>query len=126
MMAAKRARQLANGVEAQIDNAENDDKPTVLALREIAARRIDQDYIAAVDKAARERREREATAWAAAEVVAEEDMSKGDDRKEPGIGNREWGMLGRMSPCPVLPPGLRRPPDRAPVPVSGAWGMDDT
>src|SRR3546814_2830153 len=42
MMAAKRARQLANGVEAQIDNAENDDKPTVLALREIAARRIDR------------------------------------------------------------------------------------
>src|SRR3546814_3204250 len=57
MMAAKRARQLANGVEAQIDNAENDDKPTVLALREIAARRIDQDYIDAVDKAERERSE---------------------------------------------------------------------
>src|SRR3546814_6563250 len=54
MMAAKRARQLANGVEAQIDNAENDDKPTVLALREIAARRIDQDYIDAVDKRSEE------------------------------------------------------------------------
>src|SRR3546814_19448327 len=37
MMAAKRARQRDNGGEAQIDNAENDDKPTVLALREIAA-----------------------------------------------------------------------------------------
>src|SRR3546814_1996194 len=59
MMAAKRARQLANGVEAQIDNAENDDRPTVLALREIAARRIDQDYIDAVDKAERERKERD-------------------------------------------------------------------
>src|SRR3546814_15182161 len=54
MMAAKRARQLANGVEAPIDNAENDDKPTVLALGEIDARRIDQDYIDAVDKAERE------------------------------------------------------------------------
>ncbi len=41
MMAAKRARQLANGVEPQIDNAENDDKPTVLALREIAGQRDD-------------------------------------------------------------------------------------
>lgn len=79
MMAAKRARQLANGVEPQIDNSENDDKPTVLALREIAARRIDQPYIDAVDKIERERKEREALEWAAAEVVADEDMSKNDD-----------------------------------------------
>ena len=42
MMAAKRARQLANGVEPQLDNSETNDKPTVLALREIAARQIDQ------------------------------------------------------------------------------------
>ena len=79
MMAAKRARQLANGVEAQLDNSENDDKPTVLALREIAARRIDQPFIDAVDKSERERKEREALEWAAAEVVADEDMAKGDD-----------------------------------------------
>lgn len=79
MMAAKRARQLANGVEAQLDNASND-KPTVLALREIAARRIDQPYIDAVEKAEKERREREALEWAAAElVVADEDLMKGDD-----------------------------------------------
>lgn len=79
MMAAKRARQLANGVEAQLDNSENDDKPTVLALREIAARRIDEDFVEAVEKSERERREREALEWAAAEVVADDDMSKGDD-----------------------------------------------
>ena len=79
MMAAKRARQLANGVEPQIDNAEANDKPTVLALREIAARRIDNDYVEAVEKAERERKEREALEWAAAEVVADEDMSKNDD-----------------------------------------------
>ena len=78
MMAAKRARQLANGVESQMENDSND-KPTVLALREIAARRIDTDYIDAVEKAERERKEREALEWAAAEVVADEDMSKGDD-----------------------------------------------
>jgi DNA-directed RNA polymerase subunit omega len=79
MMAAKRARQLANGVEPRIDNTEANDKPTVLALREIAAQQIDNDYIEAVDKAERERKEREALEWAAAEVVADDDMSKGDD-----------------------------------------------
>ena len=78
MMAAKRARQLANGVESQMENDSND-KPTVLALREIAARRIDTDYIDAVEKAERERKEREALEWAAAEVVADEDLAKGDD-----------------------------------------------
>ena len=79
LMAAKRARQLANGVEPQLDNSENADKPTVLALREIAARRIDQPYIDAVDKSERERKEREALEWAAAEVVSDDDLSKGDD-----------------------------------------------
>ncbi|HEY4582875.1 MAG TPA: DNA-directed RNA polymerase subunit omega [Lysobacter sp.] len=78
MMASKRARQLAAGVEAQLDNDAND-KPTVLALREIAARRIDNEYIDAVEKAERERKEREALEWAAAEVVADDDLSKGDD-----------------------------------------------
>ena len=79
MMAAKRARQLANGVEPQLDNSESNDKPTVLALREIAARRIDDEYLEAVDKAERERKEREAMEWAAAEVVADDDLGKGDD-----------------------------------------------
>ena len=79
MMAAKRARQLANGVEPKLDNSENDDKPTVLALREISASVIDQEFIDAVDKSERERKEREALEWAAAEVVADDDMSKSDD-----------------------------------------------
>ena len=79
MMAAKRARQLANGVEPTIDNHESGDKPTVLALREIAARPIDNDLIDRVEKSERERAEREALEWAAAEVVADDDLSKGDD-----------------------------------------------
>lgn len=78
MMAAKRARQLANGVESKLDN-EGNDKPTVLALREIAARVIDADFIDAVDKSERQRKEREALEWAAAEVVTDEDLAKGDD-----------------------------------------------
>ena len=77
MMAAKRARQLANGVEPRLDNTEANDKPTVLALREIAARRIDQATIDQIDKAERERAEREALEWAAAEV--DDDLSKGGD-----------------------------------------------
>ena len=79
MMAAKRARQLANGVEPTLDNQESGDKPTVLALREIAARTIDNDLIDRVEKSERERAEREALEWAAAEVVADDDLSKGDD-----------------------------------------------
>ena len=79
MMASRRARQLANNVPATLDNSEHADKPTVLALREIAARTIDNALIDAVDKSERERIEREALEWAAAEVVADEDMSKGDD-----------------------------------------------
>ena len=78
LMASKRARQLAKGVEATIDNSESQDKPTVLALREIAARKIDQTLIDEVEKAERERREREALEWAAAEVV-DDDLSKGGD-----------------------------------------------
>ena len=79
MMASRRARQLANNVPATLDNSEHADKPTVLALREIAARTIDNALSDAVDKSERERIEREALEWAAAEVVADEDMSKGDD-----------------------------------------------
>src|SRR3546814_12863918 len=79
MMAAKRASQLANGVEAQIDNAENDDKPTVLAIREIAERRIHKDYIDAVDKAQRQRREREELEWPDADGHEDEDRAKRDE-----------------------------------------------
>ncbi len=79
MMAAKRARQLAGGVEPKLDNSEANDKPTVLALREIAARAIDTGFIDAVEKSERERKEREALEWAAAEVVAGDDDMKGDD-----------------------------------------------
>ncbi|MFC5742770.1 DNA-directed RNA polymerase subunit omega [Dyella tabacisoli] len=74
-MAAKRARQLANGAEPAVNP--DHDKPTVLALREIAARRIDQATIDEIDRAEKERAEREAQEWAAAEV--DDDLSKGGD-----------------------------------------------
>ena len=78
LMASKRARQLAKGVEPALDNSENQDKPTVLALREIAARKVDSAMIEEVEKLERERAEREALEWAAAEVV-DDDLSKGGD-----------------------------------------------
>jgi len=78
LMASRRARQLAKGVEPVLDNAEHQDKPTVMALREIASRRIDLATIDAVEKSERERAEREALEWAAAEVV-DDDLGKGGD-----------------------------------------------
>jgi len=78
LMASKRARQLAGGAEPQVDNADVDDRPTVLALREIAARTVDSALIETVEKAERERAEREALEWAAAEVV-DDDFKSGDD-----------------------------------------------
>ncbi|MGY6519929.1 MAG: DNA-directed RNA polymerase subunit omega [Lysobacteraceae bacterium] len=77
LMASKRARQLSKGVDATLDNSDNEDKPTVLALREIAAQSIDSETIEAVERAERERAEREALEWAAAEVV--DDDKAGDD-----------------------------------------------
>lgn len=72
-MASKRARQLSKGLDAAVD-PEND-KPTVLALREIAGRHINSDQIDQIDKSERERAEREALEWAAAEL----DEDKGGD-----------------------------------------------
>ena len=75
LMATKRARQLEKGAEPAVNP--DHDKPTVLALREIAARRVNQQLIDDVERAERERAEREALEWAAAEV--DDDLSKGDD-----------------------------------------------
>jgi len=47
LLATKRARQLANGKEPMLEW--DNDKPTVLALREIAAGLLSEEIIAAVD-----------------------------------------------------------------------------
>lgn len=75
LMASKRARQLANGAEALVEA--EDDKPTVLALREIAKNKITPELLAEVERQERERAEREAMAWAAQEI--DDDLSRGDD-----------------------------------------------
>lgn len=76
LMATKRARQVAKGAQPLIETS--NDKPTVVALREIAERKVDQALIAEIDRQERERAEREALEWAAAEVV-DDDMGKGGD-----------------------------------------------
>ena len=45
LVAALRARQLANGAEALIDIEGSNDKPSVIALREIAAGVIGEDLL---------------------------------------------------------------------------------
>jgi len=76
LMATKRARQVAKGAQAAV--VSDNDKPTVIALREIADRKVDQTMIDEIDRQEKEKKEREALEWAAAEV--DDDLSKsGDD-----------------------------------------------
>jgi DNA-directed RNA polymerase subunit omega len=76
LMATKRARQLARGADPLVDTA--NDKPTVLALREIADRKVTPELLAEIERQEREKAEREALEWAAAEV-ADDDLAKGGD-----------------------------------------------
>ena len=75
LMATRRARQVAKGADALVEA--HNDKPTVVALREIAGRKVSNEMIDEIDRIERERKEREALEWAAAEV--DEDMKGGDD-----------------------------------------------
>ncbi len=76
LMASKRARQLAKGADPLVDSA--NDKPTVLALREIADRKVTPELLAEIERQEREKAEREALEWAAAEVV-DDDLAKAGD-----------------------------------------------
>lgn len=69
-MAARRARQLANGVESTLE-FDAGGKPTVNALREIAAGKITPELLDLVDKAEKERAQSQALEWAANEVAIE-------------------------------------------------------
>jgi DNA-directed RNA polymerase subunit omega len=70
LMAAKRARLIANGQEPMVE--EENDKPTVLALREIADEKINESVLAELELEAK--RARELEAWnAAAETQDNED-----------------------------------------------------
>ena len=75
LMATKRARQISKGADPIVDPEH--DKPTVIALREIAAGKVSISMIEEIDRVNREKAEREALEWAAAEV--DDDLSKGGD-----------------------------------------------
>lgn len=47
LLASRRARQLANGQAPQVETT--NDKPTVLALREIAAGKVDMKFVETTD-----------------------------------------------------------------------------
>lgn len=74
LLAARRARQLHNGVEPALDNLEKD-KPTVLALREIAAGQVDEKMVSQIERDEKARRERDALGWVAMET---QDNPSGD------------------------------------------------
>ena len=65
LLGTKRARQLANGVEPLLPW--QNDKPTVMALREIAAGLLDAESVAAA-----EQQEEEETTKSLTQVLAEE------------------------------------------------------
>ncbi len=69
LLATKRARQIANGAETFVD--EENDKPTVIALREIAEGKIDARTIEEIEKREQEIAMSEAAARALAESEAE-------------------------------------------------------
>lgn len=70
LLAARRARQIANGVEPMV--AEENDKPTVLALREIAGGHIDEAALDKMEEQQRRQAEQDSIAEAMAEAEAEE------------------------------------------------------
>lgn len=75
LLASKRARQIAMGSPTLVD--EEKDKPTVIALREIAAGLIDMDKVDAID--AKEKMDEEMAA------LGELAMPEGDEGAAPII-----------------------------------------
>ena len=76
LMATKRARQLAKGAEPLVDAEQRQADRDGFARNRRAARSIRQ-MIDEIDKQEREKAEREALEWAAAEV--DDDLGKGGD-----------------------------------------------
>lgn len=77
LMATQRARQLERGAEAMVDD--ENDKPTVIALREIAERKVDQAMIDEIDLQMAARAAAQELEWATA-AVDEELARTADDQ----------------------------------------------
>ncbi len=65
-LASRRARQIANGIEPLVE--EENDKPTVLALREIAEGHVDEAALDALEEQQRRQAEQDSFAEALAEA----------------------------------------------------------
>lgn len=76
LLASRRARQLARGVEPTV--SWDNDKPTVVALREIANGSINAEMIADQDRRDAENAAHEAAIEAAAEAAAQRDSLPAD------------------------------------------------
>ena len=108
LMASKRARQLSKGAEPVV-GADKNDKPTVLALREIAGGRINMDMVDEIDRQEKARAEREALEWAAAEL--DEDKGGDDISSHPALGRLPNDPLSVPAPRLLsLRPGHGRAP----------------
>lgn len=84
MMAAQRARQLQNGVKTPLVPEDND-KPTVIALREIAEGLVDRSILIARPAPTREVPEADLSATAAmmGALVPEEEPAENTQEAEP-------------------------------------------
>ena len=72
LVAAKRARRIANGAEPTVDR--ENDKPTVIALREIAAGHVGPEILEEVDRPAHE--------FGAADMMMQDDFGAGMGMKD--------------------------------------------
>jgi len=76
LLATKRARQIARGVEPLV--AANNDKPTVIALREIAEGKVDKAMVDEQERLEAEQAAHEAALQAAEAIAAETLAREGD------------------------------------------------
>lgn len=90
LMAARRARQLAFGKTPLVE--EENDKPTVIALREIAEGKVDRTILEPEEfslfLSPEELRAQREAAAAAAEAAAEDDEVPGDIAEDEGTAKR--------------------------------------
>jgi len=76
LLAAKRARQLGRGVDPLVPA--NNDKPTVIALREISAGKINKEMVEEQERLEAEMAAHEAALEAAEAIAAETLATEGD------------------------------------------------
>jgi len=80
LLATKRARQLANGVDPLLPWEK--DKPTVMALREIASGLVSESIVAEEDARAAELMEQEASAPELDEEISLRELSGPEDARQ--------------------------------------------